>query len=362
MRARLKRVVIPLSIVALVGVWTTSTASAKTINVKSGQSIQAAIDKAAEGDTINVAKGTYKENVEIATNDITLVGKNATIVPPKKPHKGSYCWVGGPENHNGICVAPEDFDFEEFAPGSDTVSGVTVRGFTVKGFTGSGIIAYGTEGAEFSDNKLTNNKDYGVAAFVSTGTVISGNTATAKESEAGIYIGSAPDSQADVRDNTSKGASYGIFLRDAKNATFTDNTLSGNCMGVLVLGDAPGPVGDSTFSGNTITKNNKFCPPEDGPSTGGVGIGIASGSGVTIEGNEITDNKSSQEADITGGVVIVAPPGEAGPGTPPENNSVTGNTFSGNGTDIVYDGSGTNNTFTGNTGCTTSQPEGLCAG
>ena len=365
MRGRLKRVLIPLSIVALVGVVTTGTASAKTINVKSGDSIQAAVDKAKEGDTINVAKGTYKENVEISKNGITLVGKNATIVPPSKPHKGSVCWAPKDKSsHSGICIVPKDFDFENFALGSDpAISGTSVSGFTFKGFTGNGIIAFGAEDTEMTDNTSINAGEYGFAAFVSTGTTITGNSATAKGGEAGIYIGSSPDSQAVVRDNTSKGAANGIFLRDAKNATFEDNELTGNCIGILVLGDSPGPVGDSTITNNKITKNDKFCPAEDeGPANGGVGIAIASGSGITATGNTITDNKVTQDAQITGGVVVVAPPGENGAGTPPDNNSFTGNTISGNNPDIVYDGSGSGNTFTGNTGCTTSQPEGLCAG
>ena len=361
MASRMRRVLVPLAIVALAGVWTTGTASAKTINVKSGQSIQAAVDKASEGDTINVAKGTYKENVEVKTNDLTLVGKGATIVPPSKPHKGSYCWGKKAAGENGICVAPTDFNFKDFAVASDTVSGVSVSGFTVKGFSGTGVMVLGGEGNRVSDNKLVNNEEYGVGAFASTGTEVTGNTATAKKSEAGIYIGDSPDAQASVSDNKSSGASIGYFLRNAKNVTFESNTATGNCVGALLLGDAPGPVGDSTFANNTFTKNDKFCPPEDGPSNGGVGLAIASGSGVTATGNTITDNKSSKKADVTGGVVVVALPGENGPGTPPENNSITGNTITGNDLDITYDGSGTNNTFTGNT-CSSSQPEGLCTG
>lgn len=360
-RSPMRRVLVPIAVVAIAGMWTTGTASAKTIKVASGDSIQEAVDKAKEGDTIQVAKGTYKENVEISQNELTLVGKNATIVQPSKPHKGSYCWGPKAGGKNGICVAPEDFDFEDFTTREGTVSGVSVSGFTVKNFAGTGVMVLGGEDTKVSDNKLVNNKEYGVAAFSSTRTVISGNTATAKKSEAGIYIGDSPDAQAEVSDNTSKGANDGIFLRNAQNATFEGNTLTGNCAGVLVLGDAPGPVGNFTFSDNTITKNNKFCPEGD-TSFSGIGVAIASGTGVAVQGNTITDNKPSKPANFTGGVVVLAPPPEE-PGatpTPPSNNSVTGNTISGNEPDIFYDGSGSGNTFSDN-GCTTSQPEGLCA-
>ena len=50
------------------------TAFAKVINVKDGQSIQAAVKKAQPGDTIKVHPGTYKETVYIDKNDITLSG------------------------------------------------------------------------------------------------------------------------------------------------------------------------------------------------------------------------------------------------------------------------------------------------
>jgi parallel beta-helix repeat protein len=361
MGARLQRALVPVSVMALIGIWGSGTASAETITVQKGDSIQAAVDQASEGDTIEVAKGTYKENVEISTSGIKLVGKHATITPPKKPHKGSYCWGKEDESHSGICIAPQDFDFENFAPASGTVSGVEISGFTVKGFDGTGIVVYGGDANTITDNKLKNNQEYGVAAFVSTATTITGNTAAAKRSEAGFYVGDSPDSQALVRDNTSKGASYGFFLRSARNATFEGNTASDNCMGALVLGDSPGPAGDSTFTDNAFTKNDKFCPAGDGPATSGVGIAVASGSGVNATGNRIVDNTTNRKVDVTGGVVVLALPGPEGPGTPPANNTFTGNTITGSDPDVLYDGSGTNNTFTGNT-CTSSQPEGLCTG
>src|SRR5438270_3494120 len=52
------------------------------IIVSNGQSIQAAIDKAAPGSTIWVREGTYAENVLINKDNIRLLGHDATIVPP----------------------------------------------------------------------------------------------------------------------------------------------------------------------------------------------------------------------------------------------------------------------------------------
>ena len=47
------------------------------LTVKPGQSIQAAVDQARPGDTIEVEPGTYKEQVLVDIDDITLRGKRA---------------------------------------------------------------------------------------------------------------------------------------------------------------------------------------------------------------------------------------------------------------------------------------------
>src|SRR5689334_21160187 len=71
---------------AIVGVTlaTAGTAAAKTIVVHPGESIQAAVDAASPGDTVQVKSGKYAETVAITTDRITLKTKGATIVPPDK--------------------------------------------------------------------------------------------------------------------------------------------------------------------------------------------------------------------------------------------------------------------------------------
>src|SRR6267143_312478 len=60
------------------------TAAADVIKVSPGDSIQAAINKAEQGDTVKVAPGTYQENVQIKTDGIKLKGAGAdeTVLEP----------------------------------------------------------------------------------------------------------------------------------------------------------------------------------------------------------------------------------------------------------------------------------------
>src|SRR5580765_3980574 len=84
-----------------------------TVQVVAGQSIQNAIDGAPTGATVCVGPGTYRENLLIKKDGITLMGagpENTVLEPPTQPRP--FCPVlqippiGG-ENFglNGICVA-----------------------------------------------------------------------------------------------------------------------------------------------------------------------------------------------------------------------------------------------------------------
>src|SRR4051812_20350892 len=183
---RLRGVVAAL--VGLIAVCTPGVAGAQDeapVVVAPGESIQAAIDGAGAGATIIVHPGTYRENVTITEDGVTLIGVGVTLEEPDAPTPGPCVDPEDPEI-NGICVlGPLDPDTHEPV---GSVHNVSVIGFTVRGFSGIGVVLFGADNTLVQYVDAEDNGAYGITAFASTGTRFLNNRASGSE-EAGFYIG-----------------------------------------------------------------------------------------------------------------------------------------------------------------------------
>ena len=335
-------------------------AHGRGIVVRSGESIQTAVDAAPPGATIYVKRGTYAENVAITKDGITLLSRGAKIVPPATP-VGNACSSPGGTATEGIC-AVGDVSFPDEGPPvvNVPIKNVTISGFNVTGFPGSGIFFLGAENPVVKRNVTTDNEEYGIARFSSSGGVIIGNEASGSD-EAGIYVGDSPNADVLVAGNeAADNGAFGLFFRDAADGDVVGNRVHGNCIGAIVLNTGGNVAADWRFTANKITDNTAFCPANEEEQTdasSGIGIAIAGGADNKIYGNYIRDNTPSGAVDFAGGVVVadIGIPGA----NPPSGNVVKRNIILGNQPDILWDGSGTGNVFERNL-CRTSVPDGLC--
>jgi parallel beta-helix repeat protein len=309
-----------------------SAAKSKGHVVRPGESIQKAIKAADPGDTIVVSRGVHRETVTINKDGISLRGVDAVLKPPAKP--------ASPCGASGFCVEADN---------------VSISGFTVRNFRDNGIIAIGARNPKFVSNRAYNNREYGIAAFSSTGTQIIGNL-TRGSDDAGIYVGDAPRANATVVGNQTYDNLFGIFVRNARHGKIAANRVHDNCLGMLFLADAPGPAGVFDVRGNSVVDNTRACPAtKEGPPLSGVGIALLGARGMEIKDNRIIHNVPSRPTEFTGGVVVVS----GFEGTPPNNNTLTGNTILRNKPDIFWDKSGSGNRFKPND-CKSSKPGRLC--
>ncbi len=266
-----------------------------TIRVPSDRPfIQAGIDFAIDGDTVLVAPGTYRENINFGGKAITVTsesGPQVTIIDGR--------------NVNTVVILTS-------GEGRDSV----LNGFTLQngkapfssGFTGAGIKV------QNSSPTITNN-------------VIRNNLAC-DGGGIGIDFGSPFIQRNTITGNSNRdcsgGGGGGISIRGDSSVEILDNVISDNGMGSFGGGIYMFGAGSPIIKRNIIKGNNT-------EGSGG-GIYMISISNALIVQNLITSNQAS----VGGGIFWLVPSGARGPRL--VNNTIADNNATSIGSGIFADG------------------------
>lgn len=338
-----------------------------TIRVRSGQSIQQALNKAPYGSRVVVEAGTYAEQISIQKDGISLIGKGAVLVPPENPVENPCSGFAGPGTQAGICIAGKGLKLDEFKAEhrkvisvQKPVRDVTVTGFKVQKFVGFNILVLGADSAHVHDNELLSDASvYGFLTAGSTNTLVSDNVVASTKTS---FIGVCMDNFSRVKVVGNKIDNFVIGLCIQTNgADIENNQVSQACYGAFL---------DPGVKDVKLCRNKFISPiPACGPP-GATGILLDGSINARVEDNLVKGWKNS--AGPASGIVIVDDPCT---NTPPglsciyrgnkmavaKGNVIKGNILKDNALDIYQETAGKGNVVRRNQ-CKTSVPPELCGG
>jgi parallel beta-helix repeat protein len=311
----------------------------RTTRVRPGESIQAAIDGARPGDTIEAEPGTYPETVLVDIDGITLRG---LVEEGRRP-----VLEGDGERTDAVIASGHRF---------------TIEGFAVRNYTSNGITVQGATGVVFRDLQVEKTGLYGVYPVECKDVLVERVLVTGAR-DAAIYVGQSRDIV--VRDNEVRGNVTGIEIENSVNALVEGNHAHDNTGGILVflLPNNPSKVGrDTRVVRNRVVGNNHVNFGDPGSIVSqvpaGTGVFIMAADRTEVAENEIRGNDSFGIAVVS--LAQALPKGTAfDVGPVPEGNFVHDNRLTGNGKnpaasvravggvglDILWDGSGWDNVF-----------------
>lgn len=258
--------------------------------------LTAAEELAQPGDVIIAAPGTYNEQVEVTTPDITIRGadRNATIIDGEgiRPY--------------GIVVTTDGVRVENL-----TVSNATFYGLLFTGLHDeSGPQAPTASNYEPWDPEqfpplqrfladhvtATNNGLYGIYAFNSQhGAIL--NSYASGSADSGIYVGQCRDCDILVQNNVTERNAVGFENSNASDSLLVaGNRFSSNRVGLTLLSNYQEsfvPQRGNIIVGNVIANNNESDSPAQADGGFGTGIGISGGVDNLIQRNLIASNSRS---------------------------------------------------------------------
>ncbi len=230
--------IVPVTIfAALLALFACGSAAAGTltVNVNGGAdfgSIQEAVSSAADGDTILVMSGTYRENVDV-DRQLTIISES-----------------GSPADT--IVEAANVRDHVFYVNADDVrINGFTLRGARNEDDQLAGIYLDGAGGCTVSSNVLSDNY-YGIGLKNSRKNFLLDNDASGNRY--GIYL-CISSSENEMRGNKVSGNYFGIYLNNAcNNNILTDNTVDSSRQdGISLISSHK-----TTVRNNTITSNLKI--------------------------------------------------------------------------------------------------------
>lgn len=310
--------------------------------VNAETTIQSVVDAASPGDVIHIQPGVYKEAVIVNKPNIKLMGRGSVIIE-------------NPGNEdNGITVRADGDGFE-------------LHNVTIKNFTANGVVMIRADHFVLSHITVIDCGEYGLWPIRSNHGVIEHCIASG-HSDSGIYTGQSNDIV--MRFNRVFNNTIGLEIENCQDVIATNNQSYDNVTGILVVllpGLTEKISSDITVSNNHVYNNNKIntADPADGfeafVPTGG-GILVVGSDHTLIERNTVQHNQFlgiAVVSSLTLGALAGLPPEAFGDIEPnPDFVQIRNNTVNTNGAvqpalpfpaaDLLWDGSGTNNCWSGN--------------
>ncbi len=246
----------------------------RVIEVKKGESIQAAVKEAQPGDLIKVYPGTYSENVYIDKDDITLQG---VVI------KGEWPTLDGKKKINDAILY--------------SGNGITIDGFKIINYKGNGIMGQAGNNFVIRNNWIIDSGVYGIFPQYGKNGLIEHNICS-KIADAAIYVGMCDN--VDVIHNEVFENVAGIEIENSRHCLVENNYAHDNTGGLLAFVTPGLPIKttfDVIFRNNFIINNNHPNFGAPGSTVAGIpagtGVLIMAADDVVLENNIITGNNNS---------------------------------------------------------------------
>jgi parallel beta-helix repeat protein len=263
--------------------------------VSLGGSIQAAVDAAAPGDTINVMPGDYTETGTPAA--ITINKSLKLIAMSKLPGTKVRILPNGavPTQIHGILVEPA-------GPTDPDINGLTIKGFTVEGFQNMGIWLRHVNNFTIEGNESINNLENGIFPTLSANGLVKQNLAYGSQDSALWVEGSQ---RVRVLNNELHHSPTGLEITISNDISVEKNNIHDNTIGVGLYHPATAglpqdewpqtaPYGDLHIIGNNVHDNNSPNTAPGGSETSqlpyGGGILLLGVQDVDVQKNLVKNN------------------------------------------------------------------------